>query len=364
MKKIDWYLLRNFLTTFFFCIFIFAVIAVVIDTGEKTDDFVKSGLPVSQIIMQYFIGFVPHIIALLFPLFVFIAVIFFTSKLANRTEIVAILASGTSFSRFLRSYWVGGIGLATLLLVANHFIVPKANVIYTAFKSKYVDGNSSYNPLMRNNNNVYFQTSKNSYVGIHYYDTLYKSGGPFFYYELKGTEVVYNMRAESIRWDTTTHKWILVNVFERRIKGLEEQVSSQTELYTKALQFKPYDLQRDEYAKDKLSTPALDAYIDGAEDRGMEGLNTLKVERYRRDATAFSVILLTLIGAIIASRKIRGGSGNHLAAGILLAVSYILMDKFSTVFSTKSDFPPLLAAWTPNIIFSFVAMLLYRQAPK
>jgi lipopolysaccharide export system permease protein len=213
MKKIDWYLLRNFLTTFFFCIFIFAVIAVVIDTGEKTDDFVKSGLPVSQIIMQYFIGFVPHIIALLFPLFVFIAVIFFTSKLANRTEIVAILASGTSFSRFLRSYWVGGIGLATLLLVANHFIVPQANVIYTAFKSKYVDGNSSYNPLMRNNNNVYFQTSKNGFVGIHYYDTLYKSGGPFFYYELKGTEVVYNMRAESIRWDTTTRKWFLNAAF-------------------------------------------------------------------------------------------------------------------------------------------------------
>lgn len=148
MKKLDWYILKNFLFTFVFSILLFAVIAVVIDVSEKTNDFVKSGLPASRIITDYYYGFVPHIIALLFPLFVFISVIFFTSKMAGRSEIIAILASGTSFNRWLRPYWVGGLLLALVLWFANQYIVPKANQIRGSFEANYIDRNSSFSKFL------------------------------------------------------------------------------------------------------------------------------------------------------------------------------------------------------------------------
>jgi len=363
MKKLDWYLLKNFLTTFFFSIFLFTVIAVVVDVSEKTEDFVRSKLSFSQVVMQYYIGFVPHIIALLFPLFVFIAVIFFTSKLAGRTEIVAILASGTSLRRILRPYWVGGTLLGLILWFANQYIIPKANEIRTHFETVYVNGNSSYNPLMAKNNNIYFRLDSFSFAGIQYYDTLYKSGGPFFVNTVKNNKVTYNLRAESIKWDTLKKNWLLVNVYERYNDEIGERVSQIGEKSV-AYPFKPIELKRDDYTKDRLTTPELAAFIKRQESRGVEGLNTLKVEKYRRDATSFSVIILTLIGAIVASRKVRGGSGAHLAFGFIAAALYIIMDRFSTIFSTKGNLPALLAAWIPNVCFAIVAVILYKKAPK
>ncbi len=174
MKKIDWYILKKFLTTFFFAIFLFTVIAVVVDVSEKTDDFVKSQLGFVRIITQYYYGFIPHIIALLFPLFVFIAVIFFTSKMAGKSEIIAILASGTSYARWLRPYWVGGTLLAILLWFSNQYVVPKANQIRGTFEAKYIDGNSSYNALLLKNNNIYRRIDSFTYAGIYGYDTLVK----------------------------------------------------------------------------------------------------------------------------------------------------------------------------------------------
>jgi lipopolysaccharide export system permease protein len=180
---------------------------------------------------------------------------------------------------------------------------------------------------------------------------------------IKNNQVEYNLRAESMRWDTATRKWLLETVIERRIDGLKEEV---TMVPTKTMNFnfKPFDLKRDEYAKDKLITPELDQYIALEELRGAEGLNALKVERYRRDATPAAVVLLTLIGAVAASRKVRGGSGLHLTIGFITGALFILTDRFSTIFSVKGNLSPLLAAWLPNIIFSFVAIWFYRRAPK
>lgn len=363
MKKLDWYILRNFLVTFFFAIFLFSIISVVVDISQKTDIFVTSGLSAWQITRQYYLGFIPHIVALLFPLFVFIAVIFFTSKLAGRTEIVAILASGTSFRRFLRPYFLGGLILGGLLWLANQYLIPVTNGVRTTFDAKYIHPNSSYDKLNRKSSNVYLQIDENRVAGIHYYDTAFKNGGPFFIHQLKNNHVVYNLRAESIRWDTAARRWALSNVTERRINGVNETIEKLPSQMVK-LSFTPADLKRDDYAKDNLITPDLDRFIKMQELRGVEGLNVMKVERYRRDATAFSVLLLSLIGAIIASKKVRGGSGVHLAYGIGIAAIFILMDKFSTIFSTNSDLPPLIAAWLPNIIFTFVAMYQYMKAPK
>jgi len=363
MKKLDWYILKNFIFTFVFSILLFAVIAVVIDVSEKTDDFVKSGLPASRIITDYYYGFVPHIIALLFPLFVFISVIFFTSKMAGRSEIIAILASGTSFNRWLRPYWVGGLLLALVLWFANQYIVPKANQIRGSFEANYIDRNSSYQQLLNTSSNIYVRIDSFSYAGINYYDTLSKRGGPFFMSTIKGNQVVKNIRAEAIVWDTATRKWKLENVIERNIQGLNEVVSMK-DARIMDFNFRPFDLSRDKYTKDKLTTPELDRFIRLEELRGSEGLNVLKVERYRRDAVCVTVILLTLIGAVVAGRKIRGGSGGHLAIGFVTAALFILADRFSTIFSTKGNLPPIMAAWIPNLIFVFVLYRLYQKAPK
>lgn len=363
MKIIDWYILKKLFTTFFFSIFLFTVIAVAIDVSEKTDDFVKSGLSFSEIVMQYYIGFVPYIIALLFPLFCFIAVIFFTSKMALRTEIVAIIASGTSFSRFLRPYWIGGAVLGLVLMVATNFFLPRANALRTTFEARYVNVNSSYNPLLRTTKNIYFRIDSFTYAGVRNYDTGTKVGGPFFMQRIEDDELVYNLRSEVIKWDTAQKQWVLQTAVERTINGLNEHVQMESQK-TMNFNFKPYDLSRDEYAKDKLTTPELAQYIKLESLRGSEDVNSLKVEEYRRFATPVAVLILTLIGAVVASRKVRGGSGSHMALGIVLAAVFILMDRFSTIFSSKGNLPPLIAAWIPNMVFILVAMYLYRKAPK
>lgn len=364
MKKLDWYILKKFLITFFFCVFLFTVIAVVIDVSEKTDDFVKAGLTFKQIFNEYYVGFIPYIDALLFPLFVFIAVIFFTSKMAGRSEIIAILASGTAYSRMLLPYWLGGSLLGLLLLFASSFVIPKANEIRTRFEAKYIKVNSSYDPLVEHyQRSMYFRIDSFTYAGIRNYDTSRKFGGPFFMNRVKNNQLVYNLRAESMQWDTSSNKWKLANVVERTVTGLNEKIKRDNTL-TFNFNFKPLDLSQDAYTKDKLNTPQLHKYIVDQELRGTEGLNTLEVEEYRRMATPFSVLILTMIGAVVAGRRVRGGSGVHLAIGFVTAAIFILMDRFSTIFSTKSNFPPLIAAWLPNLIFTFVAIYFYRKAPK
>ena len=363
MKKLDWYILKKFLRVFFFSIFLFAVIAVVIDVSEKTDDFVRSGLSGPEIFTHYYIGFIPHILALLFPLFVFIAVIFFTSKMAGQTEIVAILASGTTYNRWLRPYWIGGVLLGLLLWVSNQWIVPKANNIRGSFEAAYVDAHSSYNALLNTSPDVYFRIDSFTYAGIYGYDTANNRGRGFFTYRVEKGKVVSNLRAENIIWDTATKNWRLTDVIERKVLDSKESVSFTMEI-RKTYPFKPIDIKKDKYTKDKLTTTQLINQIKVEELRGSEGLNELKIERYRRDATPITVLLLTLIGGIIAGRKVRGGSGSHLALGFVIAALFIITDRFSTIFSTKGNLPPLLAAWIPNMIFIWVVYYLYKKAPK
>jgi lipopolysaccharide export system permease protein len=365
MGKIDWYILKKFLVTFFFCMVLFMVVAVAVDSSEKTDDFVKTGLSTYQIITQYYFGFVPYIWGLLFPLFVFIAVIFFTSRMASRSEIIAILASGTSYNRMLRPYFVGGILLGTILWFGSRYVIPRANGIRSDFQSNYIDRNdpvkSANQPSCRNC--FYRRIDSITYIGIKEYDTASMAASQFFMEKVKNGKVIYNLRSNSVKWDTATKKWLLYNAVERKIDSMKE-TTTEFPIDTLSISLKPEELRRDEYLKDRLSTPRLIAFIKREELRGTEGLSVLKVERYRRTATPFAVLLLTIIGVVIASRKTRGGSGMHLAIGIVTAALFIVADRFSTVFATKSNFHPLLAAWLPNIAFSIVAFLMYRKTPK
>lgn len=365
MQKLDWYILKKFLVTFVFCMLLFTVVAVAVDSSEKTDDFVKTNLSTVQIIKQYYLGFVPYIWSLLFPLFVFIAVIFFTSRMATRSEIIAILASGTSYNRFLRPYVIGGLLLASVLWVGSRWWIPKANVIRSTFYANYFDKNDP----MKNRYTggcdrcFYRRIDSITFVGFREYDTATRSARGFFMEKVRANKVFYNLRSELITWDTAKRQWKLQNAAERYIDSMRERISFQPEMYL-SIGLLPRELKKDEYLKDKLSTPDLVRYIRTEEERGTEGLNTLKVERYRRSATPATVFLLTLIGAVIASRKTRGGSGMHLALGIVIAAVFILSDRFSTVFATKGSFPPLLAAWVPNLVFAGVAWWLYRRTPK
>jgi lipopolysaccharide export system permease protein len=362
--KLDWYILKKFLVTFLFCMLIMTTLAVAIDISEKTDDFVKSGLTTKQIFFGYYIGFIPFIWGMLYPLFVFIAVIFFTSKMALRSEVIAILASGTSYNRWLRPYLIGGLFFALGLFFAARYMLPRANAIRSKFQNTYIDYNAPTANTGGNCWNCFYRRIDSvTYMGMKNYDTATRAAGSFFMEKVRNNKVFYNLRAQRIEWDTTKKNWRLISVVERNIDSMGERVQQISSMNLN-LNLKPGELQTDKYLKDNLTTPELKAFIETEEMRATEGLNPLKVELYRRTATAFTVLLLTMIGAIIAGRKSRGGSGLHLAIGIVIAAIFIVSDRFSTTFSVKGNFPPLIAAWLPNIVFTCVAYYLYRKAPK
>jgi lipopolysaccharide export system permease protein len=363
MKLLDWYILKKFLSTFVYTILVITTVAVVVDISEKEEDFAKSGLTNWQIITHYFIGFVPFIMAMTFPLMVFIAVIFFTSKMAGQSAFIAILAGGVPYNRLLRPYLVGAVFLSLLFWVASQYWIPRANEIRTNFQAVYVDRNSTYNADPFRTNNYYLRVDSVTYVGMRYYDTSSRSARDFFLSKIRDFKIYYNLRAETIRWDTAKKNWKLENIIERKTDGLVESAKKIPSMNMN-LNVTPGELRRDEYQKDKYTSPELREFIRREQIRGAEGLNTFKVEYFSRDATPFSVIIMTLMGAVVASRKIRGGSGLHLAFGLVAASVFVVMSKFSVTFSIKGNFPPLLAAWIPNVIFSGITYWLYRYTPK
>ena len=363
MKKIDWYILKIFLKTFFFSIFLFALIASAIDASEKAEDFFRNHLSFSQVISLYYVVFIPHIVTILFPVFVLVSVVFFTSRLAMRSEIVAMLSTGMSLSRILRPFWFGGIFLAFILGLSNHFLIPVANRMRTDFEARYVhlSGMNSHSSLYLTN--LHFRVDSNTYVGIKSFDTVSKRGNGFFLSRFKEGRLSLNLRSEIVNWDTAKREWVLENVIERHLNGLDEEVIQHAN-YRVKIGYKPSDLTYDEYRKEKLQTPDLNKLIRKESRRGSEEVIPLRFERYRRDSNAFSVIVMTLIAGILASRKIRGGSGFHMALAFVIGVSFILVEKFSMVFCVKGNFNPLIAAWLPAFLFGLLTIWLYKKAPK
>jgi lipopolysaccharide export system permease protein len=359
MTKIDWYILRKFIGTFIYSIIILLVISVVIDITEKVDDFMSNNLSLKTIIVDYYFGFIPHIAALLFPLFIFISVIFFTSKMAYRSEIIAILSAGVSFRRFLRPFWIGAFLFSGILWLGNRWTVPEANRIRTTFENKYIhtrdEGHTMYDKTTR--------VDSFTYVTFGSYDPNYKSGSNFVLERVEGLDMTLKLRADRVSWDSTKKAWRLDYVSLRRIKGLKETWWHMQDT-SLVLALTPKEMVEARNIQEAMTTPELNRFIAREELRGAEGLNTYYVEKYRRTSSAAAVIILTLIGGIIASRKVRGGSGLHLALGIVISATYIIFLQFSTVFSTKASLNPLLAVWIPNFIFGGLAFWLYARAPK
>jgi lipopolysaccharide export system permease protein len=358
LKKLDVYIIKKFVSTFLFAIMILAVISCVIDYSEKVDSFVSKKAPFWSV-FNYYKDFVPHITALLFPLFLFIATIFFTSKLAYKSEIIAILSAGVSFQRFIRPYLIGGGFLCFVSLIANHWIIPIANKERIAFEDKYInDDNFKFA-----SDDMHLGISKNTYVYLHTYNYANSTGTHFTEEKIEGILLKEKLMAEYVTYDTIKKIWHLHNVVIRTNDSNSEHLQRFTEL-EKKYPFTPSDLNRTEAIKEALTTPELDQYIAKEQLHGRENLNFYYVEKHRRTAQPFAAMILTVIGACLASRKIRGGSGLHLALGIIISAVYIMFLQTSTTFSTKSSLSPLLAVWIPNIIFAGVALYLYRRQVK
>lgn len=354
MKKLDLYIIKKFLGTFFYAIMILAVIACVIDYSEKVEDFLKKQVPTNEVLF-YFTNFVPHITALLFPLFLFISTIFFTSKMAYKSEIIAILAAGVSFQRMMRPFLIAGGFLCLISLLANHYVVPVANKNRIAFEDKYLH----YNP-QSSDKNVHLRLRENLYVFIQNYDYSSNFGYRFTAETIEGTHMKEKIMADRVSYDSVKKVWKLYSVKIRTNDSLEETFTQEAEM-EKEFPFTPHDLDEDEAIKDALTTPQLNKYIAREKLRGRETLSFFYVEKYRRTAQPFAGLILTIIGVCIASRKIRGGSGLHLAVGIIISALYIMAMQLTNTFATKAGLDPLLAVWIPNIIFGTLAAYLFAK---
>ncbi len=354
MKKLDWYIVRKFIGTFFFAILILAAVACVVDISEKLNKFSENKVPLLPI-LNYYKNFIPHISALLYPLFIFIATIFFTSKLAYKTEIVAMLATGMSFNRFLRPFFIGAGLLGALALLANHWIVPVANKSRLSFEDKYV-----HEKITSSDRNVHMQLLPGLLIYMESYDYSSNNGYHFTAEKIKGTHLTEKLMADHVSYDSARKMWKLYSVTVRTNDTLKESLQQIPEMFAE-YPFSPKDLKEDADVKEALTTPQLDHFIERQKLHGNNNLNIYYVEKHRRTAQPFAGFILSIIGACMASRKIRGGSGFHLAIGIAISAIYMLCLQFSTTFSTKAGMNPFIAVWIPNFLAAIIAFFVYRR---
>ena len=358
MKKLDVYIIRKFLGTFFLSILLILMIIVVFDISERMEDFLDKKPPIKEIIVDYYFNFLPFLVNLFSPLFTFIAVIYFTSRMASRSEIIAILGSGVSFRRLLFPYMISAAVLALLSLYFNHFVLPNSNGIRLAFEEKYMR-----NPYENRDINIHRQIDTETFIYFSSYNSKYNTGYQFSIEKIHDGVRYYFLKSDNIRWDSTLNKWALENYFVRRINGMSEIVSTGTHLDT-TFDFKPSEFSRRENRIEAMKTPELNDFIADEKKKGSYLIPYYEVEKHRRSTYPFATFVLTLIGASVASRKVRGGIGWHIGLGLLIAFSYILFMQISTTFAINGGLSAEIAVWIPNVIYIFLALLMLKNAPK
>jgi lipopolysaccharide export system permease protein len=358
-KLIDSYIIKKFLGTFFFCLLLILTIAVVFDFAEKIDNFMEKQAPVKAIIFDYYLNFIPYFAMLFAPLFVFISVIFFTSKMAVSTEIIAILNSGMSFRRMMWPYFLSAVFIATFTFVLTNFVIPKSNLIRMDFEDKYYHSSSKRITI----ENTHRQVSKNVLVYMGTFSPLSQRGQNFSIEKIDSGKLISKLSASSVKYDTVLHKWSALNYYIREIKGNKEIITKGKQIDT-TLNINPEDFSRDPSYVGTMTSHELDNYIKLLRLQGSDELKLFLIEKYRRFANPFAVFVLTLIGVTLSSRKIRGGIGMNIGIGLGLSFSYILFLQFASQFCLKGNLGPMLAMWIPNIIYSAIGLVLYRLAPK
>ena len=361
LKLIDKYIIKKFLGTFFFCLLLILTIAVVFDFAEKIDNFMERHAPLKAIIFDYYMNFIPYFAMLFAPLFVFIAVIFFTSKMAVSTEIIAILNSGMSFRRMMFPYFLSALFIATFTFVLTNYVIPKANLTRMDFEDRYYHSSSSKRVPVEN---IHRMVYKDVYVYMGTYNPLSKRGQNFTIEKFSDSGVLESkLSSTSVLYDTTLHKWSALNYYIRDIKGNNEIITKGKQIDT-TLTIQPSDFSRDPGFVGTMTSHELNNYIDLLKLQGSDELKLFLIEKYRRFANPFAVFILTLIGVTLSSRKIRGGIGMNIGIGLTLSFSYILFLQFASQFSLKGSLGPMIAMWIPNIIYTVVGLVLYKLAPK
>jgi lipopolysaccharide export system permease protein len=360
VRRIDKYIIRKFLGTFFFCILLILTIAVVFDFAEKIDNFMEKQAPAKAIIFDYYLNFIPYFGTLFAPLFVFIAVIFFTSKMAANTEIIAILNSGMSFLRMMWPYFISAFVIASLTFILTNFVIPDSNRKRMKFEDQYYRSSSRKVTV----ESIHRQVFKNTNVYMGSYNPISNRGMNFTIEKFNDSNrLVSKLSAASVLFDTALHKWTAINYYIRTIKDNEEIITRGSRIDT-ALTIKPEDFSRDPGFVGTMTYRELNDYISLLKLQGSDELKLFLIEKHRRFASPFAVFILTLIGVTLSSRKIRGGIGMNIGIGLILSFSYILFQQFASQFSLKGSLGPMLAMWIPNLIYAVVALVLYRMAPK
>ncbi|MCB8964740.1 MAG: LptF/LptG family permease [Bacteroidales bacterium] len=358
MKKLDLYIIRKFIGTYFYAILLIVGIAVVFDVSEKIDDFMEKGAPLSAIIFQYYMNFIPYFANLFSSLFTFIAVIFFTSKMAYNTEIIAILSSGVSFKRLMYPYFISAAIIAIFSFTLNSFVIPPANRVRIDFQNKFIK-----NPYQNTDRNIHRQVRPGIFVYMRSYNTYSQIAYNLSIEHFEGAELKSKLISEFAQWDSTKQKWTVNNYYIRDYHKSGEKISTGNNIDT-SIYITPSDFNRRMNVVETMNLFELNRFIEEQKLQGADNIEMILIEKYSRIANPFSAFILTLIGVSLSSRKVRGGIGLHIGIGLAISFSYILFMRFSTMFAVGGQLSPLLSVWLPNFIFAFVAIGLYRMAPK
>jgi lipopolysaccharide export system permease protein len=360
IKIIDAYIIGKYLGTFLYTLILFVVIIVIFDLSEKFDDFLESDLSMWGVITKYYAGSIPFYVNMLSPLINFIAVIFFTAKMADQTEIVPILSGGVSFNRFLRPYFISAFVIFSANLISNLYILPYTNQIKNKFENEVVNKNDPYTK-----SNIHMKIDSNTYIYIDNFDNKTNIGYRFSLDKFKGDSIKKKLIADQIKWDSVKRVWKLINYSVRNVNGLKEGM-----VYASALQkdtildMKPDDFSAYGNVFESLTGKELSDKIKKERIRGTGVMNDLLFEQYKRWFQPLSAFILTLIGVALSSRKVRGGVGLPLGIGIILSFAYIVFNQFAKMISTKGGLPPLLAVLLPTLFFGCLGLYLIRKAPK
>jgi lipopolysaccharide export system permease protein len=373
MKLLDRYILRQFLSTYVFVVFLLLAVITVIDLTEKTDKYAKANLGFLQI-LDYYGDFLPWIAGLITPITVFIATVFITARMAGRTEIIAILSSGVSFKRLLLPYFVGALLIASTSFWLNGWIIPNSNKSRLAFELEYLKSKTS-----STYRNIHMQVAPNTFLYLQSYNNSTDHGYNFTLERFDERKLIEKLSAERMQWDTTKNKWTLqdwniiqVNQIFESSDSIQssDSIANEKTITTKgatldtALIIHPREFDNDYRKFDGLTITELNRYIKTLKARGSAGIESYEVEKYTRFASPFSIFILTFMGVIVSSRKSRGGTGFQIALGFALSFIFILFFMMFRSFAEAGALPPQISVWIPAIIFGVISSFMYKYVPR
>ena len=360
LSRLDRYIIAKFLGTYFFSIALIISIAVVFDINEHIDKYLSKNAPAKEIIMFY-VNFIPYYANLFSQLFVFISVIFFTTKLAENSEIIAMMSTGVSFKRLMRPYMISAAVICVLTFVMGAYIIPRGNVERVKFENTY---RRRYAVTFTSNVQLEVDTGVIAYLSR--YEDNVKTGYDFRLDKFVNKKMISSLQAAMIQYDTLSEEpnhWIIKNYTERDLKGMREVITSGGRIDS-IINMQPQDLLIQKGQQQTLTNPQLAQYIERQKQRGFANIQAFEVEYYQRGASSFAAFILTAIGLSLSAKKRKNGMGISLGIGLLLSFAYIMFQTISATFAIQANFPPMLAVWIPNIVFMFIAVYCYKFAPK